>query len=312
MFTVEGDLRRLDTSRPFTRADALAAGIAPKHLRGSLFRRIFRGVYVDVGVRPTPRLRGEAALCLFSADAFLSHASAARVHGVPLPTLPDEHVSVRRADERRSRAGIVCHVATEARVVECGGLRSSCPAQMFVELASILGLVDLVVVGDNLVRTGRLSPEELVAFCSETRLPARFAAQRAAALVRRDVDSPMETRLRLLIVLAGLPEPEVNVVLRAHDGDVLRKYDLSYSESRVIVEYDGRHHVERVEQWESDLDRREAIDDDGWRILVCVAADIDRHPEKTLRRVHNLLKARRQPGLPQRLRDDWRPHFPGH
>ncbi|KRF21115.1 hypothetical protein ASG90_01530 [Nocardioides sp. Soil797] len=183
---------------------------------------------------------------------------------------------------------------------------------MFVELTSVLGLVDLVVVGDNLVRTGRLSLDELVEFCRVTRLPGRSAARAAAFLVREGVDSPMETRLRLLIVLAGLPEPQVNCVLRAFDGDVLRKYDLSYPESRVIVEYDGRHHIERVEQWESDPERREAIDDDGWRILVCVAADIYRRPERTLRRIFGLLVARGHPGLPPRLRDDWRPHFPGH
>jgi hypothetical protein len=28
----------------------------------------------------------------------------------------------------------------------------------------------------------------------------------------------METRLRLLIVLAGLPEPTVNVIVRGEDG----------------------------------------------------------------------------------------------
>lgn len=183
---------------------------------------------------------------------------------------------------------------------------------MFVELASILGLVDLVVVGDNLVRTGRVSLEELMGFCRATRLPARAAAQRAARLVREKVDSPMETRLRLLIVLAGLPEPQVNLVLRTYDGDVLRKYDLSYPESRLIIEYDGRHHIDRVDQWEYDLERREAIDDDGWRILVCIAADIYQWPERTLRRIQNLLVARRQPGTPRQLRDDWRPHFPGH
>jgi hypothetical protein len=78
----------------------------------------------------------------------------------------------------------------------------------------------------------------------------------------------METRLRMLIVLAGLPEPQVNLTLRAGDGTPLRRYDLCWPEVRVIVEYDGRHHVEREEQWEADLDRREADDDDGWRTLI--------------------------------------------
>ncbi|MBY9075419.1 hypothetical protein K1X13_11365 [Nocardioides sp. WL0053] len=36
----------LDLRRPFTRADAVRAGISPRVLRTSRFRRIFRGVYV--------------------------------------------------------------------------------------------------------------------------------------------------------------------------------------------------------------------------------------------------------------------------
>ena len=39
-------------------------------------------------------------------------------------------------------------------------------------------------------------------------------ARRAASLAREGVDSPQETRLRLLLVLAGLPEPRVNVIIR--------------------------------------------------------------------------------------------------
>ena len=80
---------------------------------------------------------------------------------------------------------------------------------------------------------------------------------------------------------------------------------------RVIVEYDGRHHVEREEQWEADLVRREAIDDSRWRILVMIATDVYRHPERTVRRVHALLRERGLAGLPAGPLDDWRPHFPG-
>ena len=51
------------------------------------------------------------------------------------------------------------------------GLRVSAPAQMFVELASILNLVDLVVVGDNLVRTKEDDESKRRTYCSvRTRL----------------------------------------------------------------------------------------------------------------------------------------------
>ena len=77
------------------------------------------------------------------------------------------------------------------------------------------------------------------------------------------------------------------------------------------MEYDGRHHIEREQTWESDLLRREAIDDDEWRILVVTSRGIYVDPAQTLERVWRLLRTRRMPGVPNKLSDEWRQHFPG-
>lgn len=304
--------KKLDTSRPFRRADALTDGLTAKELRGPRFRPIFRGVLVDARVTITPKVHAEAALRLFDPTAFASHASAARLLDVPIPTLADEHVTVFHQRMRRHHRGIRTHVSDTRDVRRVDGLLVSDHARMFVELAELVGLVDLVVVGDHLVRKGAITCAELVAYCAASRHRTARAARRAAAYVRADVDSPMETRLRMLLVLAGLPEPEINVKIRAADGEVMRRYDLSFPTVRVIVEYDGRQHIERVEAWESDLERREAIDDDGWRILVVVASGIYKSPERTVLRVWRLLRARGLEGVPARLDDEWRAHFPGH
>lgn len=80
----------------------------------------------------------------------------------------------------------------------------------FIALASCLSLVELVVVGDAMVRMQLVSEADLREKTKASSERHAVLARRAAGLVRRGVDSPMETRLRLLIVLAGLPEPEVN------------------------------------------------------------------------------------------------------
>lgn len=300
-----------DPAVPFLRRDALAAGISPKQLRGPSFRVVLPGVYVAASTPVTPLLRVRAALVPYGASAWASHASAARVYDLPLPTIPEEHLSVTRAGRRRRHAGVRVHVAGEGRTRTVHGVRVCEPTRLFVELASLIPLVDLVVVGDAMVRRRLLTPEDLVSSCAASRHPAASAARRAAGYVRRDVDSPMETRLRMLIVLAGLPEPRINLTLRTDDGSLLRRYDLSYPEALVVIEYDGRHHAERVESWEADLQRREAIDDEGWRILVVVASGIYRDPAATLARVHRLLRARGMAGVPTRLSEEWRAHFPG-
>lgn len=302
-----------DTRRPFTRADAVRAGIDPKILRTSRFRRIFRGVYIDAQVPDSPFVRAEAAVVIHPRGAFASHGSAARILGLPVPDEPVEHVTVTAEKDRRPRPEVRSHVTTLIpSLLRVRGVLVSHPLQMFVELASILSLVDLVVVGDALVRTYPVKPQTLVDHCEQSSAPHAAVALRAARYVRAEVDSPMESRLRMLIVLAGLPEPEVNHKLRDARGRVRRRLDLSYPDLRLIVEYDGRHHVERVASWEGDLDRREEFDDDGWRIVVVTGRGIYKEPARTLERVRRALIARGCQCLPRSLSDAWRRHFPAH
>jgi len=269
------------------------------------------GVFVDASVPESPDERIIAALLLFGEDAFASHTSAARLLRCPLPVPPQEHVSVRHPAHRRRRGDVVCHVDPNSDVRLVRGLRCASPADTFAQLATLIGLVDLVVVGDHLVKHRRTRPEALVDFCARLRGPGASLARRAASFVRNGVDSPMESRLRMLLVLAGIPEPHINHTIREVDGQPLRRFDLSWPEVRVIVEYDGRHHIERVDQWEADLGRREAIDDDGWRVLVVTARGIYVEPDRTVDRVFTLLRSRRLPGLGPRPTDAWRPHYPG-
>lgn len=300
-----------DPQQPFVRAEGLANGLTEKVLRGPGYRRLFRNVLVSAATPPSALQRVQGALALQCEEAWASHASAARVKGAPIPTIADEHVSVRHQKLRRHHKGLRCHVGDPAGVVVERGLRVSGDIPMFIELGGQLGLVDLVVVGDWLVRRRGMTPERLLEACERSRHRDARKALAAARFVRADVDSPMETRLRLLLVLAGLPEPVVNLVVRDEVGEVIRRYDLSYPVVRVAVEYNGKLHVEVVENWEDDLERRADMDEDDWRLVVVIGSGIYRDPMRTLRRVHRVLLARRMPGVPLRLSDDWRPHFPG-
>ena len=307
----DDDAAELDRTRPFTRAEAKAAGLKPKDVRVAGVRRLHRGVYIGADVQLTNIHRIPAALSILDATAFASHASAARLWGLPIPALADEHVSVLKRELRRSRPGIRCHLNRSPDVQFRQGLRVSTPMQLFVELASLIDLVDLVVLGDAMVKRKLVTPASLIEHCDASGMRGARQALRAAEYVRERVDSPMESRLRMLLILAGLPEPEVNLTLRDVDGEPLRRFDLSWPAVKVIVEYDGRHHIEREEQWEADLDRREVIDDDGWRILVVIAKGIYTSPEQTVSRVWKVLRQRGLTGLPARPSDDWRPHFRG-
>jgi hypothetical protein len=195
-------------------------------------------------------------------------------------------------------------------VVSRFGLRVSSPAQTFLDLAAVVGLVDLVVVGDSLVRETGISPDVLVRAAQAWGGDGARLARRAARLVRKGVDSPMETRLRMLIVLAGLPAPEVNFIIRNPDGSPRMRFDLCYPGLRLVIEYDGRQHAEDDDQWGHDIDRREDLDRLGWRLVVVRSKGIYVDPEHTLHRTVTAMRERGARGLPRRLSSEWRRYFP--
>lgn len=299
-----------DTRRPFTRADALAAGISPRMLRGSRFRRIFRDIYIEASVPESEHERVVAALMLHPQAAFASHTTAARHRGVVVPDSSLVHISVFEPNDRRWNPGIKPHVAPAGtQVVVHKDIRVSEPVRMFIELAAVLELVDVVVAGDNMLRVFKMTAAQLCAGLAESRDYWSGAARYAAGFVRDEVDSPMETRLRLLLVLAGLPEPEVNVRIRDERGEVVMRFDLAYRSRRLAVEYEGRQHVEIIGTWERDIGRDESADAMDWRIIKITARGIYVDPADTVFRVWKALCAR-GPMLP-RPTDAWRTHFPG-
>lgn len=300
----------IDTTRPFRRQAALESGIGAKRLRGPGFVRVLPGVFVEAGIPITPSLRASAALTTATGHAHASHASAARVLGVPIPTMPHEYVTVPAAAERGATAGVRYVVRRTTDTIRVDGVRVSAPLQLFEELASLLPLVDLVVVGDHLVRRNGVTCEQLRDRAAS--LPGRLGrhARQAASYVRAKVDSPMETRIRMLLVLAGIPEPEVNLEIRDETGELLRRHDLAWRGVKVIVEYDGRVHIEREDCWERDIERREAVDADDWRVLTVVSKGVYRSPGQTVAKVFELLRSRGLEGLPPRPLPDWQPHFP--
>ncbi len=299
-----------DLRSPFRLEDALDVGLSLRALRTKRFQRVFKGVYVAAEVPLDAATRARAALLLHPADAHASHTTAALLLGIPVPDESFVHVTVRRAEDRNYRPGLKPHVREGGSdVVLVDGIRVSAPLQLFVELAATLPLVDAVVAIDAMLRLKLVTLAQLWNYCDRLQGQRNSrSARRVLTYAREDVDSPMEPRVRMLLVLAGLPEPKVAFKIVDDDGVVLRRLDLSYPEVRLIVEYDGRHHIERVQQWVSDLDRREEFDQGDWRIIVVTSAGIYKEPARTIRRVREALRSR---GVPIRgVSDAWRAHFP--
>lgn len=300
---------RIDPTVPFTRAEARAAGIPLATLLGPRFQKVFYDLYVDSAIDVTAAVRAKAALKLCVEGSFVSHFTAAELWSGVVPQHPLTHVTARPGS-RPERRGIKCHVARgDERTTAFRGLLLTTPEQTFVDLARHLSLVELVVLGDSLVRKHRTTPDLLAEAAGRFRGRAARLARRAAALVREGVDSAMESRLRMLLVLAGLPDPCVNFTMRDDDGAVTMRFDLSYPKLKLIIEYDGRQHARDGVQWGRDIARREALDRLGWRLIVVRSEDLYDRPDQTLQRVVEALHDRGAT-VPRRLAVEWRQHFP--
>lgn len=305
------DTCSIDTTRPFLRQHGLEAGFSARQLDGPRFHQLFHAV--RVGIETTLDIGTVAgAALLLAPEGVISHQTAARVWGGVVPHSPDVHLTVTRRALRPRRDGIEAHhTCRPGRVRTYLELRLTDPERTFLDLARVLDLVDLVVLGDSLVAAQVTTPERLVTAAQGWSLAGARRARHAAALVRRGVESPMETRLRLLVVLAGLPEPVVNVAIRDEGGRVVYRIDLSYPEFRLGIEYEGRQHAEDSRQWGRDIARREDLDGRGWRLILVRAEGVFARPQETVDRV---VAAMQQVGMevpPGAPTKTWRRHFPG-
>jgi hypothetical protein len=284
----------LNTSRPFTRAEALAAGLTDVDLRSHGFQRLFHGLYIRAGIKIGVHQMAAAALHISPSGSYASHETAAALWGASVGELNEVHVSVPKGSSRSERRGIVAHRATGDQNPRLHrGLLVAEPTRVFLELAAARkDLIDLVALGDSLVRHKKTTPEDLAAAAEGYTGKGSRLARRAATYVRAGVDSPTESRLRMLLVLGGLPEPRVNHILRDRDGEWASRLDLCYPELKLIIEYDGRHHTQVRANWLNDIKRREALEREGWRLVIVTAEGIYDTPLETLQRVRLALRER--------------------
>ena len=90
----------------------------------------------------------------------------------------------------------------------------------------------------------------------------------------------------MLVVLAGLPEPTVNHIVRDPDtGEWLRRFELAYRDLLIAIEYEGRQHRDDDEIWAADIDRREELDRETWRVVQVISKGLFETPLRTLQRI---------------------------
>jgi hypothetical protein len=300
------------TTGSFSLRAADKAGVTRTRTAASDLVTVSRGIRVPAGAAAT----GAAALRAYTDlddDSILSLASAARLWRAPLPGGLEEdwriHLARPRGRSTPRRVNVVGHqlALLPDEVVELDGVRLTSPARTWLDLAAVLGVDDLVIAGDSLVcEHGPEFPVPRTALCSIEELRGMVArhpgsrgvrkARAAVELIRVGADSPPETRLRLLLVRAGLPEPELNHVVWGEDpwggqGSPVLWPDAAYRQWRIALQYEGAHHNGEDQYWR-DIRRADTAARFGWLEVRLSRLDLAGVHPAALRKVRSALASR--------------------
>ncbi|MGJ9424341.1 hypothetical protein ACHABX_00700 [Nesterenkonia halotolerans] len=276
------------TTRAFTAAEALREGLPRERLRRRDILALGSGVHVARALADvcTPQETLEikaAALLRDRPEMWVSHHTAAEIHGLWLPDRLQKDGRLHLAhpagpDVWTRREGVCGHRVSLRRqdVVTRRGLRVATPARTWLDLGRLCTVRELIIIGDQLVRhpyprfEGRAAPHatlaELRSLLEESPgTPGRRRCLAALTWIRVGADSVPETLLRLALIRAGLPEPQLQVPAQPRFRWSPRA-DLGYPALKIAIQYDGETHFTPHQQ-RADQRRDNVFFAEGWRLL---------------------------------------------
>ena len=256
----------------FRGSAAVAAGLTTwTVLQGPRFLRLFPDTYVAAPDNGPPdlELRSLAAYRYVEGRGVLSGYSAAEALGASCgPRDAPAEVTVPHRGQR-SPAGLIVNRSKllPREIWQVEGLRVTSPVRTAYDLARRGDMVERVVAVDRLANVHRFDPDVLLHFSARNRT-ARGNRLVPDVLAHADwrSGSPMETRLRMLIVQAGLPRPEVQWAVQDERTRTAVWLDLAWPDLKIGIEYEGQDHHTEPARVLRDVGRYTGLVDGGWRI----------------------------------------------
>ena len=256
-------------------------------MSGSSWRRLNTELYCWAGWRENPWPLLSAWGRLLPRDAVFAGATAAWLWGIPADAVDPVEIIVPAESGVRSRRGLQvrrCGVPPD-EICDIRGLRATTVNRVLLDLCARWPVVEALTALDAAARSGLVDGTALLKYADQVRGRPGAARLRLAAAHMAPAESPMETRLRWLLVNAGLPRPGVQVDLHDGEGRFVGRADLFYPRAGLVVEYDGANHRDRLVE---DNRRQNLILNAGYRLLRFTAPDLER-PERLVAQVKHAL-----------------------
>lgn len=235
-------------TRPFSLDEARAAGLSKRALQGKSWRRMGSELYCWTRLKEDPWRLLVAWRSRLPPDAAFAGFSAAWLHRLEVDPCNPLEVVVPSNSGVRSRPNLVVHRSDAAEVATVRGMRATTVERTFRDLRLRLSRVEFIVLADTALRLGLGRFDEMA----------------------EPAESPMETRLRWMLLEAGLPRPQVQTELHNEEGRFVGRADLYYPAARLVIEYDGQNHRDRLAE---DNRRQNALLSAGYRLLRFTTSD---------------------------------------
>lgn len=280
------------THGPFTVADAERVGLTWKRLQGASWRRLGGGLYAWAELGEGPGLVLAAVQRRLPSGAALSGPAAGWVYGLDLPPCSPVHVTIPPDLGPSMLAGISVHRAALSAedVVRQRQLTVTSPLRTVVDLGRRLPQVEAVAAVDMALHGRLVTLSDLRAHLSaNARGHGVRRLREVIELAEPAAESPMETRLRLLLVQAGLPRPRAQCSLHDDRRRFLGRPDLYYPAERPALEYDGGTHRDSLVE---DSRRQNRLVNAGVRLLRFTATDLRNSPDAVVEQVRRALNGR--------------------
>lgn len=300
-----GTLSRMPRDTPdlagaFSYSDGIAAGLTPDELRNPGWSAPHHGVRSHREAS-TPMELAEDYLPRMRPEQYFSHATGGIAHAMWLPSSVERrleiHVAVppgfRQPRGKRVRGHLL--VERPGGLLMRRGLRVARLEETWCQLATVLGLEDLIVAGESVLakgRTDRLPLRVLRHAVEAGDRPRQALLNKALPELRENVRSPKETQLRRLLVAAGLPEPAINMDIFDRSGTWVAESDLVYPQWKIAIEYEGELHFLDEAIQRKDVYRYELLQALGWRVIRVTKDDLRFRPDELVERVRAAIAER--------------------
>ena len=172
-------------------------------------------------------------------------------------------------------------------LVQARGFPATSMARSLLDICATANLVEATVIADEALHNGRITLDRLGTWANVNR--HRWGIRklrRVLELAEPATESPMETRLRLVLLFGGLPRPLPQVKIHDSRGRFVGRVDLYYEAERIGIEYDGATHRDSLADDDS---RQNALLDAGVRLLRFTARDVMGNPASVVRLVGDML-----------------------